>query len=217
MLWALVPSSEDSSTSPPSRRARSGTPARRGARFRAASVRGDVSFPSLVRVRRETGGGAIPSAALARKTAIAFIGGGLLLGILTQLALHRWLPSFPFALAVFLEGMALQAMTKGQDGDFARSLDRQYINLRTRWPDSDAVLKSFGTKFCVADPGGRVVRRAHRRHAKAHGSGVDRRAVVAGVDSRDYRDAGLDDRGALTVPSPPRPFVSLNLIYILYS
>ena len=46
----------------------------------------------------------------------------MLLGILTQLALHRWLPSFPFALAVFLEGMALQAMTKGQDGDFARSL-----------------------------------------------------------------------------------------------
>ena len=27
--------------------------------------------------------------------ALAFIGGGLLLGILTQLALHRWLPSFP--------------------------------------------------------------------------------------------------------------------------
>ena len=53
---------------------------------------------------------------------LAFIGGGLLLGILTQLALHRWLPSFPFALAVFLEGMALQAITKGQDGDFARSL-----------------------------------------------------------------------------------------------
>ena len=35
--------------------------------------------------------------------ALAFIGGGLLLGILTQLALHRWLPSFPFALAVFLD------------------------------------------------------------------------------------------------------------------
>ena len=60
--------------------------------------------------------------------------------------------------------------------------------------------------------GGRVVRRAHRRHAAAHGSRVDRRAVVAGLDGRDDRDAGLDDRGALTVPSPPRPFVSLALI-----
>ena len=60
-----------------------------------------------------------------------------------------------------------------------------------------------------------MVRRAHRQHAAAHGSGVDRRAVVAGLDGRDDRDAGLDDRDALTVPSPPRPFVSLNLIYIL--
>ena len=60
-----------------------------------------------------------------------------------------------------------------------------------------------------------MVRRAHRQHAAAHGSGVDRRAVVAGLDGRDDRDAGLDDRGALTVPSPPPAvrFVSTDNTY----
>ena len=42
---------------------------------------------------------------------------------------------------------------------------------------------------------------ADRRHAKTHGPGVDRRAVVAGLDGRDDRDR----RDELT--SPPSRFV----------
>jgi len=47
---------------------------------------------------------------------IAFIGVGLTLGVLTQLVLRRWAPSFPFALAVFLEGVILELMNRRLDG-----------------------------------------------------------------------------------------------------
>ena len=41
---------------------------------------------------------------------------GLTLGVLTQLVLRRWAPSFPFALAVFLEGVILELMNRRLDG-----------------------------------------------------------------------------------------------------